>query len=77
MMSRRHSFIETDEIYNLYVPFPIHYQYNAIKTMKTSVIAINMLGLAKRVMLKYYRPLPAKFMRSTRSSATRVLLGSR
>lgn len=44
-------FIETDEIYNLACPAsPVHYQYNAIKTMKTSVMgAINMLGLAKRV----------------------------
>jgi len=47
-------FIETDEIYNLARPAsPIHYQYNAIKTMKTSVMgAINMLGLAKRVNAK-------------------------
>lgn len=44
-------FIETDEIYNLACPAsPVHYQYNPIKTMKTSVMgAINMLGLAKRV----------------------------
>src|SRR5512135_106263 len=44
-------FIEVDEIYNLACPAsPIHYQYNAIKTVKTSVMgAINMLGLAKRV----------------------------
>ena len=44
-------FIEVDEIYNLACPAsPIHYQYNAIKTMKTSVLgAINMLGLAKRI----------------------------
>jgi len=43
-------FIEVDEIYNLACPAsPIHYQYNAIKTVKTSVMgAINMLGLAKR-----------------------------
>ena len=43
--------IETDEIYNLACPAsPIHYQYNPIKTTKTSVLgAINMLGLAKRV----------------------------
>jgi UDP-glucuronate decarboxylase len=43
-------FIEVDEIYNLACPAsPVHYQYNAIKTMKTSVMgAINMLGLAKR-----------------------------
>lgn len=47
-------FIETDEIYNLACPAsPVHYQYNAIKTMKTSVMgAINMLGLAKRVNAK-------------------------
>ena len=43
--------VEVDEIYNLACPAsPIHYQYNPIKTVKTSVMgAINMLGLAKRV----------------------------
>ncbi|MCF8295846.1 MAG: SDR family oxidoreductase [Bacteroidales bacterium] len=47
-------FAEVDEIYNLACPAsPIHYQYNAIKTIKTSVLgAINMLGLAKRVKAK-------------------------
>jgi UDP-glucuronate decarboxylase len=47
-------FIEVDEIYNLACPAsPIHYQYNPIKTIKTSVMgAINMLGLAKRVKAK-------------------------
>lgn len=47
-------FIEVDEIYNLACPAsPIHYQYNPIKTTKTSVMgAINMLGLAKRVKAK-------------------------
>ena len=47
-------FIEVDEIFNLACPAsPIHYQYNAIKTMKTSVMgAINMLGLAKRIKAK-------------------------
>lgn len=46
--------IEVDEIYNLACPAsPIHYQYNPIKTIKTSVMgAINMLGLAKRVHAK-------------------------
>ena len=41
---------EVDEIYNLACPAsPIHYQYNPIKTIKTSVMGIiNMLGLAKR-----------------------------
>jgi len=44
-------FIEVDEIYNLACPAsPVHYQYNPIKTVKTSVMgAINMLGLAKRI----------------------------
>ncbi|MDY0054453.1 MAG: GDP-mannose 4,6-dehydratase, partial [Bacteroidales bacterium] len=44
-------FIECDEIYNLACPAsPIHYQYNPIKTVKTSVLgALNMLGLAKRI----------------------------
>lgn len=47
-------FIEADEIYNLACPAsPIHYQYNPIKTIKTSVMgAINMLGLAKRIKAK-------------------------
>ena len=47
-------YIEVDEIYNLACPAsPVHYQYNPIKTMKTSVMgAINMLGLAKRVNAK-------------------------
>jgi len=47
-------YIEVDEIYNLACPAsPIHYQYNAIKTIKTSVMgAINMLGLAKRIKAK-------------------------
>jgi len=42
--------LEVDQIYNLACPAsPVHYQYNAIKTMKTSVMgAINMLGLARR-----------------------------
>jgi UDP-glucuronate decarboxylase len=44
-------YVEVDEIYNLACPAsPIHYQYNPIKTVKTSVMgAINMLGLAKRI----------------------------
>ncbi|HAN77085.1 MAG TPA: NAD-dependent dehydratase [Bacteroidales bacterium] len=47
-------FIEVDEIYNLACPAsPIHYRYNGIKTVKTSVMgAINMLGLAKRIKAK-------------------------
>ncbi|MEN8203310.1 MAG: UDP-glucuronic acid decarboxylase family protein [Bacteroidota bacterium] len=47
-------YVEVDEIYNLACPAsPIHYQYNPIKTVKTSVMgAINMLGLAKRIKAK-------------------------
>lgn len=47
-------YIEVDEIYNLACPAsPVHYQYNPIKTVKTSVMgAINMLGLAKRINAK-------------------------
>jgi UDP-glucuronate decarboxylase len=44
-------YAEVDEIYNLACPAsPVHYQFNPIKTIKTSVMgAINTLGLAKRV----------------------------
>ncbi|MEE0961863.1 MAG: UDP-glucuronic acid decarboxylase family protein [Bacteroidales bacterium] len=47
-------FAEVDEIYNLACPAsPVHYQHNAIKTVKTSVMgALNMLGLAKRLDIK-------------------------
>lgn len=44
-------YVEVDQIYNLACPAsPIHYQYDPVKTARTSVIgAMNMLGLAKRV----------------------------
>ncbi|HBE02999.1 MAG: NAD-dependent dehydratase [Spirochaetes bacterium GWF1_41_5] len=47
-------FIEADEIYHFACPAsPVHYQYNPIKTMKTSILGtINMLGLAKRTRAK-------------------------
>ncbi|MFZ5831578.1 MAG: UDP-glucuronic acid decarboxylase family protein [Planctomycetota bacterium] len=47
-------FLEVDEIFNLACPAaPGHYQYNPIKTMKTSVMgAINVLGMAKRCRAK-------------------------
>lgn len=46
--------VEVDEIYHLACPAsPVHYQYNPIKTIKTSVMgSINMLGLAKRLKAK-------------------------
>lgn len=46
--------LEVDEVYNLACPAsPPHYQYNPVKTMKTSVVgAINLLGLAKRTRAK-------------------------
>ncbi len=44
-------YLEVDQIYNLACPAsPVHYQYNPIKTIKTSVMGtINALGIAKRV----------------------------
>jgi len=50
-------FLELDEIYNLACPAsPVHYQFNPIKTVKTSVMgAIHMLGLAKRVQAKIFQ----------------------
>ena len=48
---------EVDQIFNLACPAsPPHYQYNPIKTMKTSVMgAINCLGLAKRVRARVFQ----------------------
>jgi UDP-glucuronate decarboxylase len=47
-------YLEVDEIYNLACPAsPVHYQHNAIKTIKTNVMgAINTLGMAKRLKAK-------------------------
>ena len=59
--------LEVDEVYNLACPAaPGHYQFNPIKTLKTSVVgAINMLGMAKRC-----RPRSCRSQRA-RSTATR------
>ena len=48
---------EVDQIYNLACPAsPLHYQYNPIKTIKTSVMgAINCLGLAKRTKARVFQ----------------------
>jgi UDP-glucuronate decarboxylase len=48
--------LEVDQIYHLACPAsPVHYQYNPIKTVKTSVIGtMNMLGLAKRVKARFF-----------------------
>ena len=45
------AYLQVDEVYNLACPAsPVHYQYDSVQTMKTSVTGmINMLGLAKRV----------------------------
>jgi len=50
-------YVEVNEIYNLACPAsPIHYQYNPVKTIKTSVHgAINMLGLAKRIRARIFQ----------------------
>ena len=49
--------LEVDQIYNLACPAsPVHYQFNPVKTVKTSVMgAINMLGLAKRVRARVFQ----------------------
>ncbi len=49
--------LEVDEIYNLACPAsPVHYQFNPIKTMKTSIMgAINVLGMAKRTKAKVFQ----------------------
>jgi len=49
--------VEVDFIYNLACPAsPVHYQYNPIKTNKTSVLgAINCLGLAKRIKARVFQ----------------------
>ncbi len=48
-------YMEVDEIYNLACPAsPVHYQHDPVQTTKTSVHgAINMLGLAKRLKIKF------------------------
>ena len=50
-------YLEVDEIFNLACPAsPIHYQYDPVQTVKTSVHgAINVLGLAKRVKAKIFQ----------------------
>lgn len=49
--------VEVDQIFNLACPAsPIHYQYNPIKTVKTSVMgSINCLGLAKRLKARVFQ----------------------
>ena len=50
-------YLEVDQIYNLACPAsPIHYQYDPVQTIKTSVHgAINMLGLAKRLDIRIFQ----------------------
>jgi len=49
--------VEVDQIYNLACPAsPVHYQFNPIKTVKTSVMgSINCLGLAKRLRARVFQ----------------------
>src|SRR5580765_6123616 len=50
-------FVEADQIYNLACPAsPPHYQFNPIKTIKTSTVGmVNMLGLAKRCRARIFQ----------------------
>ncbi|XP_076895702.1 UDP-glucuronic acid decarboxylase 2-like [Bidens hawaiensis] len=47
--------LEVDQIYHLACPAsPVHYKYNPVKTIKTSVVGtLNMLGLAKRINARF------------------------
>jgi UDP-glucuronate decarboxylase len=56
-------YVEVDEIFNLACPAsPIHYQHDPVQTVKTSVHgAINMLGLAKRLGVRIFRPRRARY----------------
>ena len=65
--------LEVDRIYNLACPAsPVHYQFNPIKTAKTSAMgAINCLGLAKRVGAGYCKPPPRRFTVIRSASSTR------
>src|SRR5690606_12014897 len=71
-------FAEVDQIYNLACPAsPVHYQYNAIKTIKTSVMgAINMLGMAKRVNARIYKLQRVKYMELPRSTHRKRVTGA-
>ncbi len=48
---------EVDEVYNLACPAsPVHYQYDPVQTLKTSVLgAIHMLGIARRTGAKVFQ----------------------
>ena len=72
--------VEVDQIYNLACPAsPPHYQYNPIKTTKTSVMgAINSLGLAKRVRARVFQASTSEvYGDPTVHPQERVLLGKR
>ena len=70
-------YAEVDQIYNLACPAsPIHYQYNPIKTIKTSVMgAINVLGLAKRVKAKVLQASTSEVYGDPTDTTNRILLG--
>ena len=59
-------YVEVDEIYNLACPAsPVYYQFDPIKTAKTSVIgATNMLGLAKRIHARILQASPSEVYRT-------------
>ena len=72
--------VEVDQIYNLACPAsPPHYQYNPIKTTKTSVMgAINCLGLAKRVKARVFQASTSEvYGDPTVHPQERILLGKR
>ncbi|MEJ7709192.1 MAG: GDP-mannose 4,6-dehydratase [Pyrinomonadaceae bacterium] len=70
--------LEVDQIYNLACPAsPVHYQFNPVKTVKTSVMgAINMLGLAKRVRAASCRRRPQRCMATRKFTRSRKATGA-
>ena len=71
--------IEVDKIFNLACPAsPVHYQYNPVKTLKTSFLgAYNMLGLAKRVKARILQASTSEVYGDPNILPKSVLLGKR
>ena len=71
--------LEVDRIWHLACPAsPIHYQFNPVKTAKTSFLGTyNMLGLARRVELACCWPAPARCTAIPRSIHSRRATGAR
>lgn len=69
--------VEVDQIYHLACPAsPVHYQYNPVKTVKTSVLGtLHMLGLAKRIKARLLLARPRKSMETPMFTHKRKPIG--